>query len=76
MFQEITFQSFFLAVEQLALNCPDLYELDLSGSDRIRNRSLDILEEYLGDSEVMVITVGGTDLWYSACSVVVMMIWW
>jgi hypothetical protein len=55
--------SFFVAVEQLALHCSDLRELDLSGSERIRNRSLDILEEHLGDNEVMMITVGGKVWW-------------
>ena len=49
-------------VEQLALHCAQLHELDLSGSERIRNRSLDILEEHLGDSKNMVITVGGTGI--------------
>ena len=55
--------SFFVVVEQLALHCSDLRELDLSGSERIRNRSLDILEEHLGDNEVMMITVGGKVWW-------------
>jgi Asp/Glu/hydantoin racemase len=55
----------FVAVEQLAIHCSDLHELDLSGSERIRNRTLDILEEHFRDNEVMVITVGGKDwMWW------------
>ena len=52
-------------MEQLAIHCSDLHELDLSGSERIRNRTLDILEEHFRDNEVMVITVGGKDwMWW------------
>ena len=60
----------FVVVEQLALHCPHLQELDLSGSECIRNRSLDVLEEHMGDNKVMVITLGGKGRFSSQWS------WW
>lgn len=48
-----------LAIQQLALHCPQLRELDLSGSEGIRNTSLDLLEKYLGDNEEMSLVIGG-----------------
>ncbi|XP_028400363.1 F-box/LRR-repeat protein 7-like isoform X2 [Dendronephthya gigantea] len=48
------------AVMQVALHNPCLQVLDLSGSDRIRNGSLTILEEILGDKEGFILSVGGT----------------